>query len=88
MWEDLAPVGHFLVKLGQGQGQWWAAQEWFPRKGKAQAQETPSPGGLTWKGPAVCAPGQPREGPQAPELNSPDFLGHLNIQEPLQVTVA
>ena len=20
MWEDLAPVGHFLVKLGQGQG--------------------------------------------------------------------
>ena len=28
------------------------------------------------------------EGPQAPELNSPDFLGHLNIQEPLQVTVA
>lgn len=34
----------------------------------------------------VC-PAQPWEGPQALELNSPDFLGHLNIQEPLQVTV-
>lgn len=32
-------------------------------------------------------PAQPWKGPQALELNSPNFLGHLNIQEPLQVTV-
>ena len=87
MWEALAPVRHFLLRLGQGQGQRWAAQEQFPREGKACAQEMPPAGGLTWKGPPMC-PAQPREGPQAPELNSPDFLGHLNIQEPLQVTVA
>lgn len=32
-------------------------------------------------------PAQPWKGPQTLELNSPNFLGHLNIQEPLQVTV-
>lgn len=29
----------------------------------------------------------PGKVPQTLELNSPNFLGHLNIQEPLQVTV-
>lgn len=43
--------------------------------------------GATQENLAPVCPVHPWEGPQALELNSPDFLGHLNIQEPLQVTV-
>lgn len=74
MWEALAPVRHLLLRLGQGQGQRWAAQEQFPREGKARAQEMPLAGGLTWKGPPVC-PAQPRKVPKPRNSTHPTFWG-------------
>lgn len=87
MWKDLAPVGHFLVKLGQGAVVGRSGVVPKEREGSGTGNASTregSPG----KDPQCVCPAQPQEGPQAPELNSPDFLGHLNIQEPLQVTVA
>lgn len=74
---------HCLLPGSTGQG---CSSVWpmgHLHRGKTGAQEM-FPLRLTWTGPQYALPSPPR----ALELNPPDFLGHLNIQEPLQVAVA
>lgn len=78
--------GALPAKTGAGAGAVVGCSGAVPKGREGSGIGNASTRGAHLERPPVC-PAQPREGPQAPELNSPDFLGHLNIQEPLQVTV-